>query len=188
MARTVAYAPRDPEAVLYGSWKNAFVGGSHEFLRNGARLLDARTQFHYLATVITPAMAHARSGPARRTRTPCTTPTATCSTAPRPTGCTSTRIRRRRTSGRSTSTTPRPARCFRSHRRPTLRSPATPAPSKPTTTAPTISTSGPMHPRARSRTGSKPSPEVVVPALPALRPAGTWFDQTWKLNEFEPIG
>ena len=62
MARAVAYAPRDPEAVLYGSWKNAFVGGSHEFLRNGARLLDARTQFHYLATVITPAMAHARVG------------------------------------------------------------------------------------------------------------------------------
>jgi hypothetical protein len=62
MARAVAYAPRDPEAALYGSWKNAFVGGSHEFLRNGARLLDARTQFHYLATVITPAMAHAQVG------------------------------------------------------------------------------------------------------------------------------
>ena len=62
MSRVVAYAPRDPDAVLVGSWKNAFVGGSHEFLRNGARLLDARTQFHYLATVITPAMAHAQVG------------------------------------------------------------------------------------------------------------------------------
>jgi hypothetical protein len=62
MARTLAYAPRDPEAAIYGSWKNAFVGGSYEFLRNGARLLDARTQFHYIATVITPAMAHARVG------------------------------------------------------------------------------------------------------------------------------
>jgi hypothetical protein len=31
-------------------------------LRNGARLLDARTQFHYLATVVTPAMAHAQVG------------------------------------------------------------------------------------------------------------------------------
>ena len=62
IARTVAYAPRDPYAVLYGTWKNAFVGGSYEFLRNGARLLDARTQFHYLATVITPAMAHAQVG------------------------------------------------------------------------------------------------------------------------------
>ena len=62
MARTIAYAPKDPEAKLYGSWKNAFVGGSHEFLRDGARLLDARTQFHYLATVVTPAMAHAQIG------------------------------------------------------------------------------------------------------------------------------
>jgi hypothetical protein len=62
MARTIAYEPRDPQAALYGSWKNCFVGGSHEFLRNGARLLDARTQFHYLATVVTPAMAHAQVG------------------------------------------------------------------------------------------------------------------------------
>lgn len=62
MARVIAYSPRDPDAELYGSWKNAFVGGSHEFLREGARLLDARTQFHYLATVITPAMAHAQVG------------------------------------------------------------------------------------------------------------------------------
>lgn len=62
MARAIAYAPRDPDAALYGSWKNLFVGGSHEFLRNGARLLDARTQFHYLAIVITPAMAHAQVG------------------------------------------------------------------------------------------------------------------------------
>ncbi|WP_328525126.1 DUF1254 domain-containing protein [Kribbella sp. NBC_00359] len=62
LARTIAYAPRDPDAVLYGSWKVGFVGGSYEFLRNGARLLDARTQFHYLATVVTPAMAHAQVG------------------------------------------------------------------------------------------------------------------------------
>jgi hypothetical protein len=62
ISRALAYAPRDPEASFYGSWKNAFVGGSHEFMRNGARLLDARTQFHYIATVITPAMAHAQIG------------------------------------------------------------------------------------------------------------------------------
>ncbi len=61
-ARVVSYAPRDPDASLYGSWLNAFVGGNYEFLRNGARLLDARTEFHYLATVITPAMAHAQIG------------------------------------------------------------------------------------------------------------------------------
>lgn len=62
LSRVAAYAPRDPDATLYGSWTNPFVGGSHEFLRGGARLLDARTQFHYLATVITPAMAHAQVG------------------------------------------------------------------------------------------------------------------------------
>ncbi|MET0854677.1 MAG: DUF1254 domain-containing protein [Microterricola sp.] len=62
IARVITYQPRDPDAVLYGSWRNAFVGGSYEFLRNGARLLDARTQFHYFATVITPAMAHAQVG------------------------------------------------------------------------------------------------------------------------------
>jgi hypothetical protein len=62
LARVVAYAPRDPGAVINGSWKTIFVGGSYEFLRNGARLLDARTQFHYIATVITPAMAHAQVG------------------------------------------------------------------------------------------------------------------------------
>ncbi len=62
IARTIAYAPRDPAGTIHGSWQNAFVGGSYEFLRDGARLLDARTQFHYIATVITPAMAHAQVG------------------------------------------------------------------------------------------------------------------------------
>jgi hypothetical protein len=61
-SRVVSYVPRDSEAAYYGSWKQAFVGGSHEFLRNGARLLDARTEFHYIATVVTPAMAHAQAG------------------------------------------------------------------------------------------------------------------------------
>ncbi|MDM7486780.1 MULTISPECIES: DUF1254 domain-containing protein [Rhodococcus] len=61
IARTIVYRPRDPQAYLYGrdvsSWKTAFVGGSSEFLRDGVRLLDARTLFHYAATVVTPAMA-----------------------------------------------------------------------------------------------------------------------------------
>ena len=64
ISRALAYAARDPEAVIFegSSWLNAFIGGSYEFLRNGARLLDARTAFHYFATVITPAMAHAQVG------------------------------------------------------------------------------------------------------------------------------
>ena len=109
ISRVLVYDPRDPDAALYGSWKQAFVGGSYEFLRGGARLLDARTQFHYMATVITPAMAHAQVGADRPTPTPSMTLTATCSTAARPTGCTSTRTSRPRTSGPLTSMTPRPA-------------------------------------------------------------------------------
>ncbi|MEV0059706.1 DUF1254 domain-containing protein [Nocardia sp. NPDC050718] len=62
LSRAIAFTPRDEETVLYGSWRNLFVGGSYEFLRDGARLLDARTRFHYIATVITPAMAHAVAG------------------------------------------------------------------------------------------------------------------------------
>lgn len=64
ISRALVYKPRDPGAYFWegNSWKNAFVGGSYEFLRDGARNLDARTQFHYFATVITPAMAHAQVG------------------------------------------------------------------------------------------------------------------------------
>lgn len=64
MSRAMVYAPRDPEARIFegASWYQAFIGGSYEFLRDGARLLDARTAFHYFATVITPAMAHAQVG------------------------------------------------------------------------------------------------------------------------------
>ena len=64
ISRALVYSPRDDEAPLFegSSWLQAFIGGSHEFLRNGARLLDARTAFHYFATVITPAMAHAQVG------------------------------------------------------------------------------------------------------------------------------
>ncbi|NNC12500.1 DUF1254 domain-containing protein [Planctomonas sp. JC2975] len=64
ISRALVYQPRDPAAYVWegSSWLNAFSGGSYEFLRDGARLLDARTQFHYFATVITPAMAHAQVG------------------------------------------------------------------------------------------------------------------------------
>lgn len=64
ISRALVYAPRDPQAYLYegSAWMSAFLGGSYEFVRDGARLLDARTQFHYFATVITPAMAHAQVG------------------------------------------------------------------------------------------------------------------------------
>lgn len=64
MSRALLYFPRDAENFTFdgASWKDAFVGGNFEFLDNSARRLDARTLFHYAATVITPAMAHAQVG------------------------------------------------------------------------------------------------------------------------------
>ena len=64
LARTLLYKPRDKAAYIYpdGSWKTAFVGGSHEFLVDHVRLLDCRTMMHYVGTGITPAMTHAAVG------------------------------------------------------------------------------------------------------------------------------
>jgi hypothetical protein len=58
-ARAITYRTRMKEAYFSpdSAWKKVFVGGNHEFLRNGARMLDARTLFHFYATGITPAMA-----------------------------------------------------------------------------------------------------------------------------------
>ncbi len=63
-ARADAFRHRDPAAFLYedSAWYTPFVGGSYEFLRNGARLLDARTMFFYLATMSSPAMASQQEG------------------------------------------------------------------------------------------------------------------------------
>lgn len=64
IARALSYRPRDPASYYYeGShWINGFPGGSYEFLGDQVRLLDARATFHYVATVITPAMAAAQPG------------------------------------------------------------------------------------------------------------------------------
>lgn len=58
-ARAALFATRDKAAYFYAGsgWRTPFVGGSHEFLQDGARLLDARTMFHYYATMVTPAMS-----------------------------------------------------------------------------------------------------------------------------------
>jgi len=60
-ARAIVFQSREPEAQIFdtGSWKTGFIGGSHEWLRDGGlggRYLDARTLFFYTATVNTPAM------------------------------------------------------------------------------------------------------------------------------------
>ena len=58
-ARTLAYRSRIQEARLYpdSAWETPFIGGSYEFLSEGARLLDARSFFFFVATGITPAMS-----------------------------------------------------------------------------------------------------------------------------------
>ena len=60
MARAIAYQSREPEARVYPdrNWEYVFVGGNHEFLRNGVRNLDARTLFHFTAICVTPAMVN----------------------------------------------------------------------------------------------------------------------------------
>ena len=62
--RALAYRCRVKEAFFYpdSAWNTPFVGGSHEFLHQGARLLDARSYFFFYATGITPAMAIQKVG------------------------------------------------------------------------------------------------------------------------------
>ena len=63
-ARALAFRPRDRSAYRNGgsSWYTNLVGNSSAFIRNGARLLDARTAFHYLTAMVSPAMVVARIG------------------------------------------------------------------------------------------------------------------------------
>ena len=64
-ARTLASRPRDDAFYFYpgeGVWRTPFIGGSYQFLDNGARLLDARSFFFFYATGITPAMTKAPVG------------------------------------------------------------------------------------------------------------------------------
>ena len=116
MARAIAYAPRDPEATFYGLVEAtpSSAAATSSCATAPACSTPAR-MFHYLATVITPAMAHAQVGagsayaytrPRRERRR--------ARRRPQLPAARRRRTRRRRTSGRSTSTTPRPARCSRS--------------------------------------------------------------------------
>lgn len=58
-ARALTFKSRDEMKYFYPgkSWFTPFVGGSHEFIQDNVRLLDARSAFFYFATGITPAMA-----------------------------------------------------------------------------------------------------------------------------------
>lgn len=63
-ARALSFRPRSREPYFYEDrqWYTAFVGGSHEFMRDGELMLDYRTFMHYMATGITPAMANSQVG------------------------------------------------------------------------------------------------------------------------------
>jgi hypothetical protein len=57
-ARAIAFRPRDERVYLFPgnrTWYVPTIRG-HELVRNGARLLDARTMMFYTATGVTPAM------------------------------------------------------------------------------------------------------------------------------------
>ena len=57
-ARAITYASRDPGVYFYEDrqWNSPFQRQSYLFLEDGARILDDRTYFFYMATGITPAM------------------------------------------------------------------------------------------------------------------------------------
>jgi hypothetical protein len=57
--RTLASRPRGDRWYFFPGkrqWQSCFYGGSHEFLDDGVRALDARCYFFFYATGITPAM------------------------------------------------------------------------------------------------------------------------------------
>ena len=58
-ARAISFRARDKDFYFYpgSAWFNPWVGGSHEFIQNNVRLLDARTCFMYIAAGISPAMS-----------------------------------------------------------------------------------------------------------------------------------
>lgn len=56
--RAILFKSRIKTAYFYPDrqWFSPFAGGSHEFLNNGARMLDDRVMMFYMGTGITPAM------------------------------------------------------------------------------------------------------------------------------------
>ena len=188
MARTLAYAPRDPAATIYGTWKNAFVGGSHEFLRDGARLLDARATFHYIATVITPAMVRAQVGAG----------SAYAYTVEDANG---ERLDGAKTYRLHVDPDP-PAKNFWSvdiydtQTRSLLQVPSTIYPALASNTG-TLRANhdgshdlyfGPSAPQGQESNWIETLPgKSWFPIFRIYGPLEPWFDQTWKLNEFEPV-
>ncbi|KRC62544.1 hypothetical protein ASE14_01545 [Agromyces sp. Root81] len=189
LARSVTYEPRDPEAVLYGSWRNAFVGGDYEFLRNGARLLDARTQFHYLATVITPAMAHAQVGAG----------SAYAYTVHDAEGqlLDGARNYRLRVDANPPAKNFWAVDLYDTQTRSLLVIPSTPYPALASNDGKLQANDdgsfdlyfGPTAPAGKESNWVETLPgKSWFPLIRLYGPLEPWFDQTWRLNEFEPLG
>jgi hypothetical protein len=189
-ARAIIYRTRMPDSYFYpnSAWKTAFVAGNHEFLRNGARILDARTLFHFYATGITPAMRR-RCRPAwgRSTRWHSSTRRTGRSTAARTIACTCHRTFPRRTSGRSCSTTIRrdhSSRPIRSSRASAVKRRA----SRSIQIGRLTSTSVPRRRPARKSNWIQTWPgkgwNVI---LWPYGPLPSWFDKTWRPAESEEV-
>lgn len=59
-ARALTAYPRDDAFYVYPgerAWTTPIPGGHYDFVKNGARMIDARIYMHFYATGITPAMA-----------------------------------------------------------------------------------------------------------------------------------
>jgi len=64
-ARAIVFRARSDDFCFYpgkSNWRPIFVGGSYLFVQNDATLLDARINFFYQATGVSPAMAAAPVG------------------------------------------------------------------------------------------------------------------------------
>lgn len=63
-ARAITFRPRNKNAFFYPDrqWYSPLAAGSHEFLNNGARVLDDRVGFYFYATGSTPAMVMPQVG------------------------------------------------------------------------------------------------------------------------------
>ena len=165
--RALAYRCRVKEAFFYpdSAWNTPFIGGSHEFLHQGARLLDARSYFFFYATGITPAMAIQKVGAGSAYAAAFVDAQQPADgRAARPTSCTCRPASRPSSSGRWCSTTRRRARCCR----PTSSSPASAARRRAWRSTPTclwMSTSGRRRRQVRRVTGCRPGPARGGPSF-----------------------
>ena len=163
--------------------RTAFVGGSYEFLNDGARNLDARTLFHYVGNGHHPrdgarasrrrlrvhlhrrgCRRHTPRRRRRRTRSP------------------SPRTHRPRTSGRSTRTTPRPGRCCSPRRTRQCRACRTDIQAEDDGSH--VLWFAPTAPEGKESNWIPTLPgKSWWPILRLYGPLEPWFDMTWRLPE-----